>query len=357
MKSLRIIVCVCTMAILTACGGSGGSGGAGNTADPSSGDGSGGGGSPSGGDGSAAYYGFSTDSASAITNQINPLSSGSNQMTIPSQVSFNLRNLNDRLLDVMIYQPTCILGLLTETYSAVLISGANTSATIASITISSSGILFQERAILAGVQVYDYGSSVSVAGTCSNGVMNLGSSGSLFSNGKLMIWRTGAGDLYLGGRSTLIETVMANFQLKQYDKYEQVDNGSVNPSNALSNWLSGNAGQVVSDASASSSHSSFNNSGGNTIVKGFRSNTPNSRYAANSNGYSTSTTQHTRVWSNLSSDVPFYGFGISNLGSSGKAISVTAMKKVNGSTVTANDGSTSVELIKGSGAILIHLQK
>lgn len=341
---------------LTACGSSGGGSG-GNSPDPSNGGGTGGGGNPTNNDGNATYYGFSTDSASVINNQVSPLNSGTNQLTISSQVSFNLRNLNNRQLDVMIYQPTCVVGLLSETYSAVLISGANSSPTIASIVVSSSGILFQERAVLSGVQVYDYGSASPIAGTCSSGTMNLGSSGTLYSNGKIMLWRTGTGDLYMGGRSTEIETYMANFQLRQYDKYEQIDNNSVNPSSSLSGWTSGNAGQAVTDASASSSNSSFTISGSNTIVKGFASNTPNARYAANSNGYTTNTNQHTRIWSNLSADVPFYGFGISNLGSSGKAISVTAMKKANGNTVTANDGSTSVELIRGSGALLIHIQK
>lgn len=358
-KQIRNFFLAITTILLAACG-SGGGGGGGTSSDPSNGGGTGGGGGgggSSGGDGNAAYYGFSTDSSSKITNQATPLTSGVNQLTIASQVTFNLRNLNNRTLDVMIYQPTCIVGLLTETYSAVLISGATTSPSIASIVVSATGVNFQERAMLAGVQVYDYGSSGSVSGTCTSGEMNLGSSGTLFSNGKIMLWRTGTGDLYMGGRSSTIETVMANFQLKQYDKYEQIDNNSVSPGNALSTWTSGNAGQVVTDASASSSNSAFANSSGNTIVKSFASNTPSARYAANSNGYSTSTTQHTRVWTNLSQDVPFYGFGISNLGSSGKAISVTAMKRANGSTVTANDGSTAVELIRGSGAFLIHVQR
>lgn len=356
-KTAQIYLALIMTMLLTACG-SGGGGGGGSSSDPSNGGGTGGGGgSTSGGDGNAAYYGFSSDSSTKITNQVTPLTSGVNQLTIVSQVSFNLRNLNNRLLDVTIYQPTCIVGLLTETYTAVLISGATTSPSIASIVVSATGLTFQERAMLSGVQVYDYGSLSSVSGTCTSGEMNLGSSGTLYANGKLMLWRTGAGDLYMGGRSSVIETVMANMQLKQYDKYEQVDNGSVNPGNSLSTWSSGNAGQVVTDADATSSNSAYGNSGGNTIVKGFASNSRNARYAANTNGYSTSTTQHTRVWTNLSADVPFYGFGISNLGSSGKAISVTAMKRSNGSTITANDGSTLVELIRGSGAFLIHVQK
>lgn len=353
-NTANILTVLLTAFILTACGSGGGGGG--SSSDPSNGGGTGGGGGSSGGDGYAAYYGFSTDSLTKITNQATPLISGVNQFTIASQVSFNLRNLNNRLMDVTIYQPTCTIGLLTETYSAVLISGATTSPSIASVVVSASGLIFQERAILSGAQVYDYGSPISVLGTCTNGEMNLGSSGTLYSNGKLMLWKTGTGDLYMGGRSSAIETVMANFQLKQYDKYEQIDNNSVNPSNALSTWSSGNAGQVSTDADATSSNSAFGNSSGNTIVKGFASNSRNARYAANTNGYSTSTTQHERAWTGLSADVPFYGFGISNLGSSGKAISVTAMKRANGSTVTANDGSTAVELIRGSGAILIHIQ-
>lgn len=356
-KTIQIYLALIMTILLTACG-SGGGGGGGSSSDPLNGGGTGGGGgSTSGGDGNAAYYGFSTDSATKISNQVTPPNSGVNQLAIASQVSFNLRNLNNRLLDITIYQPSCIVGLLTETYSAVLVSGATTSPSIASIVVTATGLTFQERAMLSGAQVYDYGSPASVPGTCTSGEMNLGSSGTLYSNGKIMLWRTGLGDLYMGGRSSAIETVMANFQLKQYDKYEQIDNSSVNPGNSLSTWSSGNAGQVVTDADATTSNSAFGNSGGNTIVKGFASNSRNARYVANSNGYSTSTTQHTRVWSNLSADVPFYGFGISNIGSSGKAISVTAMKQANGSTVTANDGTTLVELIRGSGAFLIHVQK
>ncbi len=354
-KTAQFYLALVVTVFLAAC--SPGGGGE-SPSDPSNDGGTGGGGGgSSGGSGEAAYYGFSTDSATKISNQISPLSSGLNQLTIPSQVSFNLRNLNNRQLDVMIYQPTCIEGLLTETYSVVLISGATTSPSIASIVLRATGVTFQERAILSGVQVYDYGSPLSVSGSCTSGEMNLGSSGTLYSNGKLMLWRTGAGDLYMGGRSSVIETVMANLQLKQYDKYEQIDNGAVNPGNSLSTWSSGNAGQVLTDADATSSNSAYGNSGGNTIAKGFASSSRNARYAANTNGYSTSTTQHTRVWTNLSADVPFYGFCISNLGFSGKAISVTAMKRANGSAVTANDGSTLVELIRGSGAFLIHVQK
>ena len=373
MNNMVAILMVAFMSLLTACGGGGGGGGGGGNPTGVSGctdntatnynaaatvdDGSctyaGGG----GGSGNAAYYGFSTDSATALTNQSSPLTTGSNQLTIASEVTFNLRNLNTRVLDVMIYQPTCVAGVLTETYSAVLIDGANTAASIATIVVSASGVTFQERGVLSGIQMYDVNSQASVSGSCSNGTMNLGSSGTLYSNGKLMLWRTGAGDLYMGGRSSSIETVMSNFQLKQYDKFEQIDNNTINPSNSLSTWTSGDAGQVVTDTSASSSHSSFANSSGNTLVKGFTSTTPNARYAANNNGYSTSTNQHTRAWTNLSADVPFYGFGISNLGSSGKAISVTAMRKSASSTQTANDGATTVETLKGSGAVLFHVQK
>lgn len=354
-KIINIYLALITTMLLTACG-SGGGGGGGSSSDPSNGGGTGGGGGSSGGNGSAAYYGFSTDSSTKITNQTSPLASGVNQMTIASEITFNLRNLNTRALDAMIFQPTCIVGLLTETYSAVLLSGSNTSAAVAAITVNATGLTFQERGVLSGVNMYDYGSLASVSGTCSNGEMNLGSSGTLYSNGKIMIWKTGLGDLYIGGRSSSIETVMANFQLKQYDKYEQINNNSVNPTSALSTWVSGDAGQVVTDLSASSSHSAFANSSGNTITKGFTSNTPNARYAANTNGYSISTTQHTRAWTNLSSDVPFFGFGISNLGSSGKAISVTMTRKTFPSNVTSNN-SVTVEDIKGSGSVLIHVQK
>lgn len=370
---IKVLMVAMVSLVLSACGGGGGGGGGGGNPTGVSGctdntatnynsaattdDGSctyaGGG----GGSGNAAYYGFSTDSATALTNQTSPLTTGTNQMTITSEVTFNLRNLNTRIMDVMIYQPTCVAGVLTETYSAVLIDGATTAASVATIIVSASGVTFQERGVLSGIQMYDVNSQASVSGTCSSGNMNLGSSGTLFSNGKLMLWRTGAGDLYMGGRSSSIETVMANMQLKQYDKFEQIDNNSINPSNALSTWTSGDVGQVVTDTSASSSHSSFANSSGNTNVKGFASNTPNARYAANANGYSTSTNQHTRAWTNLSSDVPFYGFGISSLGTSGKAISVASMRRSASSTQTANDGTTTVETLKGSGAVLFHVQK
>lgn len=116
-KATNVLTVILTAFILSACGSGGGT-----SSDPSNGGGTGGGGGgggSSGGDGNAAYYGFSTDSSSKISNQATPLTSGVNQLTIASQVTFNLRNLNNRTLDVMIYQPTCIVGLLTETYSAI----------------------------------------------------------------------------------------------------------------------------------------------------------------------------------------------------------------------------------------------
>lgn len=123
-------------------------------------------------------------------------------------------------------------------------------------------------------------------------------------------------------------------------------------------WPAGNFAiiYIINKSSASNSHSAFANSSGNIIAKGFTSNTPNARYAANTNGYSISTTQHTRTWTNLSSDVPFFGFGISSLGSSGKAISVTIARKTFPLKVTSNNAVT-IEDIKGSGSVLIHVQK
>ncbi len=149
-------------------------------------------GGTTGGNGNAAYYGIATDSSTPITNQPALPTNGS-LMSIPNEFAVNIRNLNTRTMDVFIYQPTCVVGLLTEDYSIVLISGSQTAPTIGQLSVGASSISFQERSIFYSgwtPSAYDFGSTSILSGTCSSGQMSLNKAGTLFSNGKILIWRT-----------------------------------------------------------------------------------------------------------------------------------------------------------------------
>ncbi len=95
---LNLLMIAFTM-LLTACG-SGGDGGSASATSNGGGTGGGGnGGGNSGGNGNAAYYGVSTGSATPLTNQVSPPTGGS-LMSITGEVAVNVRNLNNRAMDM-----------------------------------------------------------------------------------------------------------------------------------------------------------------------------------------------------------------------------------------------------------------
>lgn len=353
-KATSYLSVILTALILSACGGGGGGG---STTSPSNGGGDSGGGNgggnSGGGSANASYYGFATDSATPLRN----ISSTTASSTIANQFSLNVRNDNDRLMDVLVYQPACIEGLLEYTFSAVMVDGSDSSPTFGVIKVSANSAKFQARAVYNDTAPHDIGAERTMTGSCASGELDLGVDGKIFSTGKLVLWRTSTGDLYVGGRSSDIETVMSNFQNKQYNKYLQLDNNTVHPTNRLTTYTSGNGGGFILDDSASSSDSAIRNNSGTTIIAGFTwDSTPNSQYHANTNGHSSSTAQHTRIWNGQAANVPYYGFGISNIG--GKSLIIQAMQKSNTAVYgTSTNGSTTVNQILGSGSVLFYIQQ
>ncbi len=358
-KATSYLSVILTALVLSACGGGGGGG---STTSPSNGGGDSGGdngggnggGNNGGGSANASYYGFATDSATPLRN----ISSTTASATIANQFSLNVRNDNDRLMDVLVYQPACIEGLLEYTFSAVMVDGSDSSPTFGVIKVSANGAKFQARAVLNdATTIHDVGAERVMTGSCSNGELDLGVDGKIFSTDKLALWRTGTGDLYVAGRSSDVETVMANFHNKQYNKYLQLDNNTVHPTSRLTTYTGGNSGGFILDDSAGSSDSAIRNNLGTTTIAGFTSDSnPNSQYHANTNGHSSSTAQHTRIWDGLAANVPYYGFGLSNIG--GKSLIVQAMQKSNTAVYgTSTNGSTTVNQVLGSGSVLFYIQQ
>ncbi len=226
----------------------------------------------------------------------------------------------------MIYQPTCIAGVLSEEYSVVLLAGNSSSASIAALIVTGSSVSFQERSVsIINNGSYDYGAPVAISGNCSNGEMNLGASGTLYSNGKLLIWRTGLGDVYMGAIKSSVATLSADLQSKRFSKYTQVFAGELSPSNSLGTWLS-TAGLIDTDTNATSTYSSFKSSFG-AVRFGGSGGTSNATWKVLANTYTTSTAASNRILGNGGFDAPFFGFAVSSVGMSGKGFVAAASRK------------------------------
>jgi len=305
--------------------------------------------------GNAAYYGVSTDSNTSILNQNSPPTGGT-LMTISNQLSINIRTASSRVLDIVIYQPTCLSGSTTEEYSAVLVSGSSTSPMIGVIKVSASALTFQERIVSFSnartstesiTGMYDYGNVSSYSGSCSSGSFTPSSGGLAFSNGKSLVWRTSTGDVYVGLLKNTAPSTSSSMESKRYMKYTQFSSGAINPENTTGN-ISTNSGTTATDTSSSAS--SFTSSF--TVSSLYTWN-----LITNTTSGTDSTAQFNSLKKNSNNTQRYFGIGSSNLNSSGKALFLMVNPYAgNNSAVMSNLGPTGIRLL-GAGSVLFYVEQ
>ena len=218
---MKFILLALVLMSAVACNGSGGSSSSAGGAGVSTG-GSDSGGSTSGGDGNASYYGFNVISNTPIEDSVAP-SSASN-VVLANEFYVKVDNASARLIDVAIFQPTCLLGADYAYYSALNMNGDLNDANAMSALVTSSSITFYRHKFnIAGRTRFNEGAAETISGTCTNGEFVLsGNKGSVYSNGKMLVAKLNE-TLLVGVKSNLQETSTSiGFN---FTAYSQSDNG------------------------------------------------------------------------------------------------------------------------------------
>lgn len=266
---------------LTGCGGSGGgaSQGSPDTSTPTLPS------PPSAGE--AKFYYFQTDSSNLLTT--------TTMNGISNEFGLNVRDVNNRVLDIGIYQPECFVGSIEYDYNLIMIDGSSTSPNRYGARLGSSSITL--LTLTEGSTTTYTKSSTTLSGSCTNGVYTL-TGGVLISNGKTLLYRTTSGDLYFGIKKTLLLTDKSLLPLKKFYQYCQQDTTAVSYQNSLNTWI-GNAGMEYTDPSALSFDSAFGFSP-NYVMKYMCASSRNSNYLIMNNQFS-------KIWDGSSARTPFYG--------------------------------------------------
>ena len=326
---------------LSACGGGGG----GSTSLPSNGGGNpgGGGGGPSGGgNGSASYYGFNSANG-IVSNALPPFVSGE-QFVVTGELAFIVSNLDNRTADYMIYEPTCLAGVLTYDYNAVLVKGDPTAPSRIRISAGSSSVMITEYTELQSVAGYVDKTTETNSGTCTNGEFYSSvSQWIVFQNGRSILFKDMDNNIYFGFRNQLVDKSL--LQAKQYKVYHQLNNGAVDVANKLNTWNSASASVVNLDASSSPSDSAFGFNSPHTTAKGFASTTRGSHYTIQGN--------FARVWDNQTATVPMMGVTATL---AGKNISIhnAIHRTCQGGDVYSHNGQNVCDMV-GSGAVSFYV--
>ena len=327
---------------LSACGGGGG-GGSGSTSLPSNGGTNpGGGGTSGGGNGSASYYGFNSAN-STVSNAFPPFVSGE-QFVVANELAIIVSDLNSRLADYMIYEPTCLAGVLTYDYNAVLVKGDPTAPSRIRISAGSSSVMITEYTELQSGSGYVDKTTETNSGTCTNGEFYSSiSQWIVFQNGRSILFKDMDNNIYFGFRNQLVDK--SQLLSKQYKVYHQLNNGAVAVATKLNTWNSASASVVNLDASSSPSDSAFGFNSPHTTAKGFASTTRGSHYTTQGN--------FARVWDNQTATVPMIGVSATL---AGKNISIhNAVHRTCGSgDVYSHNGQNVCDMV-GSGAVSFYV--
>jgi hypothetical protein len=192
----RLIFVLLTL-VLTACGGGGGGGG--SSSSPSApGDGSGGGGGgSSGGNGQASFYALSGD---GLISPLENIASPSGAYVVSNKFYVDVSNATTGVLEVGVYQPTCLNGASYTDYGLVLMSGTGVS--MISIQVLSTGARVELLSYDNNLTQKRKLSSSVVSGTCTNGKMTLTDGSVIYSNGSAIVYRDSTSNLYVGLSST-----------------------------------------------------------------------------------------------------------------------------------------------------------
>jgi hypothetical protein len=208
----------------------GGSGSSSST-DGAGGSSGGSGGSTSGGDGNASFYGFNVISNTPIEDSVAP--SAATNIVLSNEFYVKVDNASARLIDVAIFQPTCLLGADYAYYSALNMNSDLNEANAMSALVTSSSITFYRHKFnIAGRTRFDEGAAETISGTCTDGEFVLsGNKGSVYSNGKMLVARLNDTTLLVGVKSNLQET--STSIAFDFTAYSQTDDQACNLSGCV----------------------------------------------------------------------------------------------------------------------------
>lgn len=339
MITKNVIYLLAFVFVFSACGGGGG--GSSTTSLPSNG---GGGGSTSGGNGSTSYYGF--NSANSIVSNAQPPFVSGEEFVVAGELAFIVSDLDNRAVDYMIYEPTCLAGVLAYDYNAVLVKGDPTAPSRIRISASSSSVMIAEYTELQSGGGYVDKTTETNSGICLNGEFYSSvSQWVVFQNGRSILFKDMDNNIYFGFRNQLVDK--SQLLSKQYKVYHQLNNGAVDVANKLNTWNSASASVVNLDASSSPSDSAFGFNSPHTTAKGFASTTRGSHYTIQGN--------FARVWDNQTATVPTMGVTATL---SGKNVSIhNAVYRTCGSgDVYSHNGQNVCDMF-GAGAVSFYVEK
>ena len=217
MKNLLLVFML--MSIFACNGGGGGSSTPSTGTGGSSGGSGGSGGSTSGGDGNASYYGFNVISNTPISDTTAPADTTTN-IVHAGEFYAKISNASARVMDLAIYQPTCLLGGDYAYYSALNMNSDTSDGNAVSALVTSSSITFYRHKFnYSGRTRFDEGTAETVSGTCTDGEFVLdGGLGSVFSNGKMIVAKLN-NTLYFGVKSSLqITSTSTAFDFTAYSQ-------------------------------------------------------------------------------------------------------------------------------------------
>lgn len=344
MKTNKNLISILALSlILSACGGGGD--GSSSTTSPSNGGENPGGGNGGGGssptNANASYYGFNTQTGSTVLDVT--VFQGGDVYKIDNHLAMVITDGDNRYMDALIYQPSCVIGLLEYDYNAILIKGANNAPSRVKITAKASQSVITT---LVEVQTGIYGpwveySTETLTGTCEGGMFydNLADA-TIFQNGNSVIYKDIDGNIYFGLRNQV--TDFSQLLNRQYKHYDQIDNSAINPTNTMATWGGGNASSVLLDSS--SSQSSFTYSAPNYEFTGFGSTNSNETFS-DRGGFK-------RIWDGQTSSLPRMGMTVV-LG--GKVFSIhNSIRSTCASPFSHN--SQMVCTMEGSGSLSIYAE-
>lgn len=343
MKVENLFVAMMTIFAVGCGGGGGGSSSAPSNGGNPGGGGGGGGGTPTVTDGKASFYGFNTQYGTSV-HDVTVFQAGE-VFQIPSHVAFVITDADNRYMDALIYQPTCIQGLLSYDYNAVLIHGATTAPSRVRITARATNPIITTVTELQSGGYVDL-TTDTLTGTCDEGMFyDTAMDATLFQNGNTAIYKDLDGNIYFGIRSSVQVVDKTQLYPNQYKRYDHIYNGAITVSNRMATFSSPNSHLLALDSDSSSTHSSFGFTNPNTTVKGFADNSRGSHYTIQG--------EYRRIWNNQNAVLPLMGVtGI--LG--GKVISVH-----NGIHTNAQAGDiyqhngVNVADMKGTGTLSIYV--
>lgn len=298
MKTRNVFFLAMIALITTACGGGGG----GSASAPSDGGGGcvvncGGDGGANGGGQTDSFKGYSTDGSRVEGGSGSEPTSG-DYAIFPNVGYIEYWDATNKSFDMMVKNPTCLLGAAYEDYALTKVVGGTHNQI--SIQRTSGQVVWTEHAISA---LRTDTSTATIASSCMNGLTTIAGSFEFYANGQVIVLRTVNNDVYFGIRDTSLinsGSFSGNFQ-----QYLSISIGDDNTAGSITMSGGGSVSSVVNMIQLN----------GN-VNTGFSTNVLN--YHANGNG---STTHHISLQNQHGWMMGIFG----TLG--GKKVMVTSLPK------------------------------